>query len=120
MENNIKYSQMSDLQQDIDADLITNLPVDGNQPSHNELRLVDTLFKSHAKTMNILVEEAQDSILVGIIVVFILSVPQVDEYIKRFVPMSQTSDYILVLTKGILAAILFWLTKHFYLSRKGS
>jgi hypothetical protein len=123
MENNIRYSQQStipDLQQDIDADLIMSLPSDETQPSHNELRLVNTLFKNHKKTMDIIFEEAQDAILVGIIVVLILSVPQVDEYIKKFVPMSQKSDYVLVLAKGILAVAMFWITKHFYLSRKGS
>lgn len=99
------------------GDPITQLPVDQNPPSPMELQIVDTLFKKHRKTMDIIFDEAKDAIIVTILII-IFCLPQVDNMIKKFLPIANRSLYILVLFKGLVAAILFWLIKHFYLSRK--
>jgi len=114
MQNPVQYTQQI---QDQNADLISVLPTNQYQPSHNELRIVDTLFKQHGGTMNKIVNEAKDSVFIGILFI-ILSMPQVDESVKKLVPMAQNSPYILILVKALILIVAFWLIKNFWLSRK--
>lgn len=99
------------------SDLISDLPVDKNEPTKTEIQIVDTIFKKHKKTMNSIFSEAKESIIVGILFV-IFSIPAVDSLIKRFIPAANNSTYILLLIKILFIMILFWVLKHFYLSRK--
>lgn len=116
MENNVIYSPTSAgiIQ---NADIISQLPSDQTQPSHNELRIVNSLFKENNNMMTSIFVEAKDSLLVGLLVI-LFSLPYIDELIKRFLPMTEKSPYILILVKACAAMALFWLIKHFYLSRK--
>lgn len=97
------------------GDLITNLPVDNNPPSSNEIQLMNTLFEKHRGTINIMAEESKDSLIIAIIVI-LFSLPQINEIITKISPVD--SEYINLLIKGISAGFLFWLIKHFYLSKK--
>lgn len=99
----------------ITGDPIIQLPVDQTAPSINEAQIIDTLFKKHRGTMNILAEESKESLIV-VILIILFSLPQITQIIKKFVPIN--SEYILVLVKGLAAGILFWLLNHFYLSKK--
>jgi hypothetical protein len=99
------------------SDLVSTLPVDKVQPSHEELQMVDMLFKQHNGTMNKIFVEAKESLIVGILFI-LFSIPQVDDIIQRFIPITQNSIYILILIKTSFVMILFWITKHFYLSKK--
>lgn len=99
------------------GDAIAQLPVDQNPPSNTEIQIIDTLFKKHQSTMDIIAEESKDALLVAILII-LLSLPQVDILINKFIPSARTSPYMLLLAKGIVAAIFFWLVKHFYLSRR--
>lgn len=101
------------------ADIIAQLPVDETQPTHNELRIVNTLFKDHQNTVNKLANEAKDSVIIGILFV-VFSLPQLDEIIGRFYPTTQKSPYLLIFVKVLIIMVLFWVVKHFYLSRKMS
>ena len=67
--------------------------------------------------MNSIFLEAKESLIVGILFV-IFSIPVVDSVIKRFIPSANNSSYILLLIKILLVMLLFWVLKHFYLSRK--
>lgn len=108
------------LTEDYDGDIITQLPADQTQPSHNELQIVNTLFKEHRQTMNTIFDDAQDAVLVGILFVVFTTLPQLDDTIMKFLPITTNSPYFLVIVKAIMIACLFWLVKHFYLSRKNS
>jgi hypothetical protein len=101
------------------GDPITQLPVDHNPPSNTEVQIIDTLFRKHRSTMDVIAEESKDAVLVAILVIA-FSLVQVDNLIMFTLPMTRTSPYILVLIKGIIAAVLYWLIKHFYLSRSSS
>lgn len=101
------------------GDAIAQLPVDKNPPSQNELQIIDTLFKNNRPAVNTIVEEFKDSMFVGLIVI-LFSIPQIDSLIQRVLPITTKSIYILYLIKAIFAAAIFWLVKHFYLSRKSS
>ena len=106
--SSIHYSQ---------GDPISKLPVDQSQPTSNELQIVNSLFTKHKSTMNTLIEESKDSVIIGLLFV-VFSLPVVDDFVKRFVPMAEKSPYILVAIKAVAVMALYWLIKHFYLARK--
>lgn len=101
------------------GDPITQLPVDQHPPNNNEVQIIDTLFKQHRSSMDVIAEEAKDSLIVAILII-VLSFPQIDSLLARVLPITETSPYIKVLIKGLIGAVLYWLIKHFYLSRKGT
>jgi len=114
MTKSIQYSQPL-----LGGDLIHQLPVDKNPPLPNEVHIIDTLFRKHRGAMDIIFEEAKDSVLVAALVV-LACMPQIDLFIYKMIPISQQSPYFLLLAKGLIASILYWLIKHFYLSRRNT
>jgi hypothetical protein len=107
---NINYSTTS-------SDLLTDLPSDKIQPSHEELQLVNMLFKQHNSTMYLIFNEAKEALFVGILFI-LFSIPQLDDLIKKFIPIANNSIYFLIIIKALLLMLLFWLIKHFYLAKK--
>lgn len=103
----------------IAGDPIAQLPVDQVPPNPSEIQIIDTLFKKHRGTMEVIAEESKDAMLVGILVI-VSCLPQINSLINKLLPMTSTSIYIMYLIKGLGAAIFYWLIKHFYLSRKSS
>ena len=101
------------------GDPIAQLPVDQNPLNPNEIQIIDTLFKKHRSSMDVIFEESKDALFVAVLVI-LFCLPQVTTLIQRFIPLADKSPYILFLIKGLAAAALFWLVKHFYLSRKAS
>lgn len=114
MKTGIQYSQPL-----VGGDQINQLPVDKNPPLPNEIHIIDTLFKKHRGAMDIIFEEGKDSVLVAALVV-LACMPQIDLFIHKMIPVSQQSPYFLLLAKGLVAAFLYWIIKHFYLSRKNN
>jgi len=114
MTSTIQYSQPL-----VGGDPINRLPVDKNPPLPNEVHIIDTLFKKHRGAMDMIFEEAKDSVLVAALVV-LACLPQIDPFIHKVIPISQTSPYFLLLSKALVAAFIYWLLKHFYLSRANS
>jgi hypothetical protein len=114
MNNDIQYNQNFP----INGDHILQLPVDKNIPMPNEVHIIDTLFKKNRGAMNIIFEEAKDSIIV-VLLIIASCLPQINEAFQKFLPITQNSPYFLFVGKGLLFGLLFWLIKHFYLSRKG-
>jgi len=102
-----------------DGDPISQLPVDQNPPKPDEIQLINTLFKKNRKTMDIIFDELKDALLVALLVI-ISCLPQLDKLLHRFIPITEKSPYILLLIKGLITGILFWLIKHFYLSKKST
>jgi len=98
-------------------DNIADLPIDNTQPNHEELRIVNTLFKEHKNTINTLVVEMKDLLIIGILFI-LLSLPQVDSIIQKVIPASVNSIYVLVGIKALIIMLGFWLIKYFYLSKK--
>jgi hypothetical protein len=99
------------------GDPLSQLPVDKTPPSQNEIHIIDTLFKKHRGTMDIIFEEAKGAIIVGLLVV-LFCLPNIDTIIQKFLPITQKSLYFLLVVKGLIASVIYWLVKHFYLSRK--
>ena len=99
------------------SDLLTELPSDKIQPSHEETELVNMLFKQNNNTMYLIFNEAKDALFVGILFI-LFSIPQLDELIKKIIPVANNSIYFLIIIKALLIMLLFWLIKHFYLAKK--
>jgi hypothetical protein len=98
------------------ADSIESLPTDKNALSHSEMQIMDTLFQKKALFDTIL--NATKEVLIAGILFIILSLPQVDEQIKKFVPSTNTSPYILLGVKCLIFMVLFFVVKNMYLVRK--
>jgi hypothetical protein len=77
------------------SDNLDVLPTDQNPPSHSEIQIVDTLFKQQQNTIQTILLGFQDIVVIGVIF-FIISLPFLDVYIKKFIPSSESSIYILL------------------------
>jgi hypothetical protein len=117
MASNIQYNQLQQPPLIKGSDQIAQLPADHTQPSHNELQIVNTLFKENKSTMDVLALEAKDSVIIGALFV-VFSLPQVDELLHRFIPLTSNSPYASVFIKALCFMVLYWFIKHFYLSRQ--
>lgn len=117
--SSIQYSQSVPAAQGPAGDPIAKLPVDQSQPTSNELQIVNSLFTKHRSTMDAVVEEAKDSLIIGLLFI-VFSLPFVDGLIKRVLPMTEKSPYVLVAIKAVAVMAIYWLIKHFYLSRKST
>jgi hypothetical protein len=102
---------------EIVGDVISNLPVDKSIPSHNEIKLVDTLFKKQKSILDKLLYNLKDILIVGILFVF-FSLPHVDTVIKKILPVTDKSTYILIGIKALVLMLLFFIIQNFDLSRK--
>ena len=65
------------------ADQIVQLLTDNTKPNQDELTIVNSLFKNTSNTLKPVANEIKTSILAGIIS-NVLSLPQVDEFIKLY------------------------------------
>ena len=100
-------------------DVIANLPIDKSIPTESELMMLNTLFKDKEKKSIVrsVVNEAYEPFLVGILFV-LLSIPQLDEFIKTHIQITQNSLYFLLLFKMFVIMVLFWFIKYFHLCKK--
>jgi len=98
------------------ADPVVSLPTDKTLPRRSELDTADQLFSQEPAVTSKLVEQGKE-VAVILIVVFVISLPQIDTLLNRFVPICNTSPYIGILIKSLAAAIIIWLVRYFYLSR---
>ncbi len=99
------------------ADSIDTLPVDQNIPSQTEVKLVDTLFKEQYTAVQKLLEGTKDVLIIGLLFVG-FSLPQMDDVIQRVIPSTSSSPYILLVVKGIIFMLVYFIIKNLYLVRK--
>lgn len=102
---------------DVYGDIITDLPDDQTTPSYNELKLVDTLFTKKKSVFDRILESTKDLLIMGIFFV-IFSLPQIDEIIKKIIPITNKSFYILVGIKSVFFMLSYFIIKNLYLVRK--
>ena len=99
------------------SDIIDELPTDQSIPSHSEINMVNTLFKQNRGKMEIIFDELKSSMLIGVLFI-LFSMPQVDDLVKRLVPSSEKSIYILLGIKAISVMAIFYFLNNMYLVRK--
>jgi hypothetical protein len=99
------------------GDKIDQLPIDQTVPSHNEIRIVDSLFQQKKGIVDKILNNLKELLIIGILfIAFYL--PSVNEMIQKLVPLTSTSPYILLGVKTICVMILYFIINNFYLSRK--
>ncbi len=98
------------------ADSIESLPTDKNVPSNSEMQIMDTLFQKKA-IFDVVLNATKEVLIAGFLFI-LLSFPQVDEYVKKFIPITNTSPYFLLGAKCLIFMILFFVIKNMYLVRK--
>jgi hypothetical protein len=106
-----------DFPSELQGDIIDNLPSDQTVPSHNEIRIVDTLFKKQKGVISKILQSSKDILLVGLLFL-ILSLPVIDGFIQRFFPITMTSPYFLVGIKAVIFMIIFFILNNLNLVRK--
>ena len=100
------------------ADLIKNLPTDKVLPSQDEIQMMDILFKNTSSYgINNLLKELKDVLVLGILFI-LFSIPQIDTLLNKFIPITTTSPYMLILIKAGIIMVFYWIIKHFYLMKK--
>ena len=102
---------------DSNSDAIDILPTDQNIPTHSEIQIVDQLFKQNHTTIQKILIGLKDIIIVGILFLCFIT-PQFDDVLKRFVPSTESSPYILMFIKTLLFSFAYFLVKNIYLVRK--
>ena len=98
-------------------DSIKSLPTNTDIINDLDLQIVNNLFGTSNKSIkeNIL-HEAKDLIIISILFI-ILSLPQTDKILQKYLPITNNYVYNIIL-KTIIFVIFYWVIKHFYLIRK--
>lgn len=104
-------------QQESMGDQIQGLPVDQTVPSHNEIQIMDTLFKQKHGVVNKIMAGSKDMLLAGFLFM-LFNIPQIDDMIRKLIPTTATSPYILILVKTILFVVTYFIIKNIYTVRK--
>lgn len=99
------------------GDVITSLPTDSTIPNHDEIRILETLFKQKEKGVNRIFEQTKDVFLIGILFIA-FSLPQIDEMIHKIFPSTSNSIYITIFIKALGFMLIYFIIKNWYLCRK--
>jgi len=98
------------------GDPIARLPTDASMPSHDELQIINTIFRENKAANGRIFEEAKEAIIL-VVLFIILSIEPVDKTLKKFIPAANNT-YVLILIKGIILGVAFYAIKNLYLVRK--
>ena len=101
----------------IKGDLIGELPFDQTVLSHNEVRIVDTLFKQQQGVVDKILTNSKDVLLVGTLFM-IFSLTPIDDFLLKMIPIARNSEYSLLIVKAVLIMLVFFLLKNIHLVRK--
>lgn len=101
---------------DIKGDIIQNLPIDQTTPSHNEIKIVDTLFKEKKKFIDKFLSNTKD-LLILFILFILFSLEQINIILKKFIPITRTSPYFLIVIKSLIFVFIYFLINNLYLAR---
>lgn len=96
------------------GDDLHNLPSDSTPVSDNDRKILNTFFSTQS---NQVITEFKDPLTAGLLFI-ILSLPQTDEIISKF--MTYKSPYITILVKTCIFVIGFYLLKNISICKKKS
>lgn len=99
------------------SDAIDTLPTDQTVPSHSEIQILDTLFKEKKQGFQQILSETKDVLAIGF-VFLLFSLPAFDDFVRRVIPATSRSPYILLGIKTALFMFIYFLVKNIYLVRK--
>jgi hypothetical protein len=96
------------------ADSISRLPTDSTIPHHNEIVMVNELFKKHGSTMDKVVEEFRSPIIYTMVFI-LLSLPIATRAINYLCPAIASDDGNLfaILSKAIIFLIIVYVVQNY-------
>ena len=98
-------------------DNINDLQIDKKmRQTEIEIELIDTIFKGEPSTLKVLIDEIKEPLIVGVLFV-LFSLQYVESVTQSLLPLTNNSPIFIMITKVIFIMILFWIIKHFNLSR---
>jgi len=98
----------------IKGDIIQDLPTDKSVPSHNEIQIVDTLFKEKQKIANTFLYHTKD-LLILLILFIMFSFKQIDDLVGKFIPIVKKSPYISVIFRGLCFVLAYFIINNLHL-----
>jgi len=98
-------------------DLIEDLPTNAQKPSEADNAMINMLFNDKSEASKNVRNEISD-LMIMLILFIIFSIPAIDTFICNNVSIVNKSKYMLILIKGILFVLSFWVIKNFWLTRK--
>jgi hypothetical protein len=99
-------------------DYIDDLPIDKKmKQTEIEIELIDSIFKGEPSQLEVLFDEIYEPLIVGILFV-LFSLKYVDNLTQSLLPLTNNSPIFIMVSKVIFIMILFWILKHFSLSKK--
>jgi hypothetical protein len=98
------------------GDQLKVLPFDKSVPTHNELVIMNSLFKQKHIFDKILINSKDLIILAFVFVLF--SLPQIEAVIKKYITITNNSIYILIAVKALLFIFLYFIISNIHLARK--
>ena len=99
------------------GDSINNLPFDQTIPTHNEIKLVNSLFKEQKSIFFKILDKSKDLLVLALFFI-IFSLPQIDSIIKKFISITNNSLYILISIKALLFVFTYFIINNLYLAKK--
>ena len=99
------------------GDQIDNLPSDQTVPTHNELTIVNNLFKQKEGNMQRLLKEFKGIAIIASLF-FVLSLPQLDELLRKYISYANNSPYILIAIKTLIFIVFYYFINNYYLLKK--
>ena len=98
------------------ADLLNSLPVDETPLNHDEIHILQTLFKDeNVRDLSTIFIELKDAVIGGVLFA-ILSSSKVDDMMRRFMP--NKSHIIMICVKTLIFIGLFWIIVNFALAKR--
>lgn len=98
------------------ADNLRTLPVDNSPLNHNELSLVNQLFQNQNSNTIIQAAYGLKDVFIASIVFFGVSLPYIENGIKKIFPVTINNTYMMILIKTAIFAIIFFVLNNFYLT----
>lgn len=114
----IKYSnqELPPTRTETLSDNINLLPTNKIAPTDVDSEISNKLFGEEKTLVQKIVSEGKGIILLALLFI-VVSLPQLDDIIKKFIPITSTSSYILIGLKAIIFSVLYWIINNFYLAR---
>lgn len=98
-----------------DYDLIQSLPSLDTNPSPDELKIANTIFKTKCVATN-MKTDLKELFLIGVLFI-VFSSQQMDNLILRFAPSVKNFPYSVIVIKLVVLLLLFWIIKNYGLSK---
>ncbi len=98
------------------GDNIYDLPTDKKKSSDNDIDTINTLFYKNKSMIDTIFTESKEPLLVALLV-FLVSLPQIDDLVQKYIHITSSSLYIRAAVKGCIVMVLYWCIVNFYFKK---